>query len=102
MQIKTRKSHKKLVFGDSARFYLLFAQGCERMFGAIPFATITGSSYENTLKIKSIYRLLIVCSSSAHPQVFMLVCFAKDGAKVMQKTEATKFSPPVLVSGFHF
>ena len=64
MQIKTRKSHKKLVFGDSARFYLLFAQGCERMFGAIPFATITGSSYENTPKIKSIYRLLIVCSSA--------------------------------------
>jgi|GEM_PF-4049400 len=64
MQIKTRKSHKKLVFGDLARFYLLFAQGCERMFGAIPFATITGSSYENTLKIKSIYRLLIICSSA--------------------------------------
>ncbi len=29
----------------------------------------------------------------------MLVCFAKDGAKVIEKTETTKFSPPVLVSG---
>ena len=48
MQIKTCKSRRKLVLGDLARFYLLFAQGCERMFGGMREAQ---AASEDTTKI---------------------------------------------------